>query len=123
MYGVTSTGMLFAPVGGIAFDGFASLAASYKGGEVITKPFTFSGKELEINYSTSAAGEIRIEVQDERGKPIPGFTMDDAVSVIGNEIKRVVSWKENKNVEKLSSRPVRLRIYMKDADLYSLKFN
>ena len=107
----------------LRIDGFASLEASYKAGEVITKPFTFSGKELEINYSTSAAGEIRIEVQDERGKPIPGFTMDDAVSVIGNEIKRVVSWKENKNVEKLSSRPVRLRIYMKDADLYSLKFN
>ena len=30
MYGLTFTGMLFAPVGGIAFDGFASSVKPYK---------------------------------------------------------------------------------------------
>ena len=39
-------------------DGFASMNARYTGGEMITKPFRFSGKELELNYSTSAAGSI-----------------------------------------------------------------
>lgn len=103
-------------------DGFTSLSAPYIGGEVITKPFTFSGTELEINYSTSAAGEIRFELQDETGAPIPGYSLEDSQVVIGNEISRVVRWKENKDVLKLASKTVILRIFMKDADLYSIRF-
>ena len=103
-------------------DGFTSLSAPYKGGEMITKPFTFSGHELEINYSTSAAGEIRFELQDENGVPIPGFTMADSQRVIGNEISRVVLWKGSGNLQSLVSRTVRLRVQIKDADLYSIRF-
>ena len=106
----------------LRLDGFTSISAPYAGGEVITKPFAFSGKELEINYSTSAAGEIKFEIQDENGKPIPGFTMEESQTLIGNEIARIVSWKGNEDVKELASKPVRLRIYMKDADLYSLRF-
>jgi hypothetical protein len=89
---------------------------------MITKPFTFSGHELEINYSTSAAGEIRFELQDENGVPIPGFTMADSQRVIGNEISRVVLWKGSGNLQSLVSRTVRLRVQIKDADLYSIRF-
>jgi hypothetical protein len=104
-------------------DGFTSLQGPYKGGEILTKPVVFKGSELEINYSTSAAGEIRVEIQDENGKAIPGFTLDDCQTIIGNEIKRIVTWKGSANVKKLSSKPVRLRFSIKDADLYSFKFN
>lgn len=104
-------------------DGFASLTAPYKGGEVITKPFVFSGKELEINYSTSAAGELKIELQDASGKAIPGFTIDECPAIIGNEISRVVRWKGGSDVSRWASKPVRLRVMIKDGDLYSLKFN
>jgi len=107
----------------LRLDGFTSLSAPYIGGEVLSKVFTFSGKELEINYSTSAAGELKFEIQDEHGRPIPGYTMDDSDTIIGNEISRIVTWKGNKDVKPLASKAVRLRIYMKDADLYSIKFN
>jgi len=104
-------------------DGLTSLSAPFKGGEIATKPFTFSGSDLEINYSTSAAGEIKIELQDEKGKPIPGFTLADCQTIIGNEIKRVVSWNKSEDLSKLSGKPIRLHIAIKDGDLYSLKFN
>ena len=104
-------------------DGFASLRAPYAGGEVLTKLFTFIGQELEINYSTSAAGEIRVEIQDEKGKPLTGYTLEDSQVIIGNEIKRIVAWRGRESVKSLASRPIRLRIFLKDADLYSLKFN
>lgn len=104
-------------------DGFSSINATYNGGTVITKPFTFNGDELELNFSTAAAGEIRIEIQDEKGIPIPGFTMAESQELIGNEIAKIVSWKDGKSLLELASKPVRLHIYMKDADLYSLKFN
>ncbi len=107
----------------LRLDGFVSINAPYEGGEVLTKPFTFTGQELEINYATSAAGEIRVEIQDANGKALPGYSLDDAQIIIGNEIKRIVSWKGGKSVEALAGRPIRLRIDLKDADLYSLKFN
>ncbi len=106
----------------LRLDGFTSITAPYKGGEVLTKFFTFSGNQLEINYSTSAAGELRFELQDEKGKAIPGFTMNNSEIIIGNEISRIVIWKGNDNLQKLASKVVRLRIYMKDADLYSIRF-
>lgn len=104
-------------------DGFASLTAPYNGGEVLTKPFVFTGKELEINYATSAGGELKIELQDASGKPVPGFTIDECPAIIGNEIRRIVRWKGGSDVSRWASRPVRLRIMIKDGDLYSLKFN
>ena len=41
------------------FQGIRAVNAAYAGGEFITKPFTFTGRELEINMSTSAAGGIK----------------------------------------------------------------
>ena len=106
----------------LRIDGFTSIQAPYAGGEMITKPFTFTGKELEINYSTSAAGEIRFELQDLNGVPVPGFTLENSQPVIGNEIARIVRWNNNSDLQKLVSQPLLLRIFMKDADLYSLRF-
>ena len=106
----------------LRLDGFTSILAQYAGGEVLTKLFTFNGNELEINYSTSAAGEIRIEIQDANGKPFPGFTLEDSQTIIGNEIERIVSWKNGANLKELTGKPVRLRIVMKDADLFSIRF-
>ncbi|HRN57958.1 MAG TPA: hypothetical protein PLL71_15975, partial [Agriterribacter sp.] len=94
-----------------------------KGGDIITKPFVFKGKELEINYATSAAGFVKVEMLDAKGKPVPGYTFNDCGEIIGNEIKRIVSWNGKEDVSALEGQPVKLRIYMKDADLYALKFN
>lgn len=103
-------------------DGIASLSADFEGGELITKPFTFVGNKLEINYSTSAAGSIRIEIQDIDGKAISGFSLEESEEIIGNEISRVVQWKGNADVSSLTSKPIRLKILMKDASLFSFRF-
>ena len=106
----------------LRIDGFASITAPYSGGEMITKPFTFSGKELEINYSTSAAGEIRFEIQDENGTPVPGYTLGDSQTIIGNEISRIVQWNGKTDLKNLVGKLVRLKVFLKDSDLYSIRF-
>jgi hypothetical protein len=106
----------------LRLDGFASAQASYAGGELITKPLTFQGQELAINFGTSAAGGITVEIQDPAGNPIPGFSLDDAQQQIGNEIRRVVTWKQGSDVSSLAGKPVRLRFVIKDADLYAFQF-
>jgi hypothetical protein len=104
------------------FDGFASMEADYDGGEFLTKAFRFTGSHLEFNFSTSAAGFIRVEIQDESGQPIPGFAAADNIELLGNDLARLVRWKSGADFASLVGKTVRLRVLMKDADLYSLRF-
>jgi hypothetical protein len=106
----------------LRLDGFASVQAPYTGGMMLTKPFTFTGNSLFINYSTSAAGGIAVELTDALGNPLPGFSASQCNLLIGNEINRKVSWSGNPDLKSLSGKPVRLRFIMKDADLFSMKF-
>ncbi len=106
----------------LRLDGFSAAVAPYAGGELLTKPLTFTGKELALNFATSAAGGIRVEVQDASGKPLSGFALGDAVETIGNEIERVVRWKSGSDVSSLAGKPIRLRFVMRDARLYALQF-
>jgi len=103
-------------------DGFISVNAPFAGGSFVTRPLTFSGRELVVNFSAGAAGGLRVEIQDTAGKPLPGFVLADAVEQVGDEIERVVMWKSGRDVSELAGRPVRLRFAMQDADLYSLRF-
>ncbi len=103
-------------------DGFASIHAPYQAGEILTRPIVFSGNALEINYSTSAAGSVLVEIQNEAGEPISGFTLGDCVEIIGDEIGRTIAWKSGSDMSALAGRPVRLRFVMKEADLYSMRF-
>jgi len=106
----------------LRIDGFVSLNAALSGGEFTTKPLTFTGKDLVLNFSTSAAGGIRIEIQDADGKPVPGFTLDDAPEIFGDALDRIAPWKDGSNLASLAGTPIRLRFVMKDADLYSFCF-
>ena len=103
-------------------DGFTSVNAPYAGGEMLTKPFTFQGRELVLNYATAAAGHIFVELLTESGEPISQFSRANASALIGDEIERVVSWKDGTDVSSLAGEKVRLRFSMKDSDLYSLRF-
>lgn len=107
----------------LRLDGFVSVNAPLAGGELITKPLTFSGAQLEINYSTSAAGQIRVELQDADGKALPGFSLADCEPIYGDHILRFVKWKAGADVSAHAGKAVRLRFEMSDADLFSFKFN
>lgn len=106
----------------LRMDGFASIHSGADPGEVLTKPLRFAGRELEINCSTSAAGSVRVEIQDTEGKPAAGFAADDCLEIVGDEIARTVRWKNGSDVGKLAGQPVRLRFLLHDADLYALQF-
>ena len=92
------------------------------GGELVTKPVRFKGKKLAMNFSSSAAGGLRVEIQAADGKPVPGFALDDCPPIFGDSIERTVTWKYGGDVSSLAGKPVRVRFVLNDADLYSLKF-
>jgi hypothetical protein len=106
----------------LRLDGFASVNAPLAGGEFLTKPFRFTGAKLELNYSTSAAGQIRVEVQDADGQPLPGLALEECEPIWGDHLARIVQWKRGDEVSAAAGKPVRLRFEMSDADLYSIRF-
>jgi hypothetical protein len=104
----------------LRLDGFASVHAPYAGGEMITKPLVLEGAQLALNYSTSAAGGIRVEVQTATGEPIPGYTLEECPLLVGDTIDRTVAWAAHADLRALNGQTVRLRFVMKDADLFAL---
>jgi len=103
-------------------DGFVSVRAPLAGGEMVTRPLVFDGSALELNFSTSAAGDIRVEVQDAGGNALDGFSLDDCAPIFGDDIDRVVAWKNGSGLSRVSGEPVCLRFVLRDADLFALRF-
>ena len=104
-------------------DGFVSVLAPHAGGELTTRPLIFSGERLVLNVSTSAVGSVRVEIQNADGKPIDGYRLEESREFYGDEIATTAQWKDGSDVGKLAGKPVRLRIQMRDADLYSFRFS
>ncbi|WP_417851240.1 hypothetical protein [Thalassoglobus sp.] len=107
----------------LRLDGFVSINAPWEGGEMITKPIRFQGENLELNFATSAAGGIRVEIQSDSGTPVPGFTLAESEELFGDSVNRTVTWNSESDVSKLSGQAIKLRFVMKDADLYSFRFS
>ncbi len=104
-------------------DGFVSATADADPGELITRPIVFAGKQLALNFSTTAGGDLRVELLDDADNPIPGFALADCPLIIGDRIDHAVMWTGNPDLSALAGRPVRLRFVMKECDLFSYRFH
>jgi len=104
-------------------QGFASIHAGRKDrGEFTTHPIKFKGSSLQLNYATSAVGYLQIEIQDEEGKVIPGFSLEEMPELFGDELEANATWKSGSDLSSLQGKTIRLRVKMMDADLYALRF-
>ncbi len=104
-------------------DGFASLHAGADIGEMVTHGLRFEGKSLVVNYSTSAGGSVKVELQDASGRALPGFALADCPNLVGDAIEQSVIWTGGEDVSSLVGKTVRMRFVMREADVFSLKFN
>ncbi len=106
----------------LRIDGFVSVQAPLSGGVLVTKPIRFRGRELVVNFATSAAGGIRVQIEDLDGHPHRGFALQDCAVLFGDTLERTVVWRGSPDVSRLAGQPVRLRFELRDADLYSFRF-
>jgi hypothetical protein len=103
-------------------DGFISVHAGAAEGELATRPLRFDGGELIVNYSTSAAGGLRVALEHPDGAAIPGFGLPDCQMHVGDTINGRIAWRGNPDLAAWAGKPVRLRFEMKECDLYSFRF-
>ena len=111
-------------------DGFVSADTGYDEGELVTNPFVFEGDRLELNVRASGGGSVRVEVQDETGKPMEGFSQEDSELLIGDSV--AMPWGarqrdarqrgDGKSLGALAGRPVKLRFIMRESKLYAFRF-
>ena len=99
-------------------DGFVSMEASGRSGQLTTRKLRFSGKNLFVNADCSK-GSLRVEVLDEDGSPVKGYTAADCVAVSTDGTIVRVRWKNHASLRKFSGRPVRLRFVLDNGALYS----
>jgi hypothetical protein len=83
----------------------------------------FRGVQLVLNVNTGALGEVQVEIQDENGSPIPGFSLAESDIIHStNQVSRPVSWTGSTAVDKLAGKPVRLHFVLRNADIYAFQF-
>lgn len=102
-------------------DGFTALEARTYGG-CTTLPLTFSGDRLDVNVWTRFGGEVAIEIAQENGTPIPGFTFAECDPISGDQPCHTVTWNGRRELSKLAGGPVRLRFRLRRARLHALQF-
>ncbi|WP_221031954.1 hypothetical protein [Actomonas aquatica] len=98
-------------------DGFAAVRADYAPGSLLTKPFRYTGDRLNLNFATSAAGFVQVELLD-----ADGIVLARSDELIGDDLERIVTWSNGTVVAAQSGQPVRLRFTLQDADLYAFQF-
>lgn len=102
-------------------DGLVALTAGAEGGEAVTRPITFTGKKLLLNYAAKPGGSVQVELQNADGKPLGFYTAENAV-ISGDFLRKQVAWGDQSSVESLAGQPVRLRFVLKDAQVFSFRF-
>lgn len=100
-------------------DGFACLEAGAAEQMVVTKAFVFKGKNLHINFSTSAYGHIFVDVLDEDGNQLSDV---QSMEVYGDNIDRIVYFADHSDFSRYEGKRIKLRFKMLDARLFSFCF-
>jgi len=107
--GVCSTGLAI-----LRRDGFASMDAGATGGTLTTRPLRFSKQSVLFVNVDAPEGELRVEVLDEKGA---GVLQSEPIK--GDTTLRKVTWPEQKNLEPLVGKTIRLRFTLRNGALYS----
>ena len=98
-------------------DGFAGMVADGVG-EIVTKPLRFGGGHLFVN-GEFRFGSLVVEVLDEQGRPLPGFSASDCKPLASADKRKVeISWKSG-TLANAAGRPVSFRFKMHCGTLYS----
>ncbi|MBR2357572.1 MAG: hypothetical protein IKD10_10110, partial [Lentisphaeria bacterium] len=104
-------------------DGFVSLNFGIEGGTFVSPKFTFKGGRLSLNISTGAFGGFTAELRDENNNPIPGYTFEESLPEIGDDLAMIARWKKHgSDLRSLEGKTVQLAIKARNADIYSIAF-
>ncbi len=95
-------------------DGFVAMRGGSNGGQVTTRPLRYKGQRLLLNYVVRTGGALTVDAIDAAGK-----TVGTSGALSGDWVDVPVKWKQDPG---LSEGVVTLRFSLKNADLFSIRF-
>ena len=125
-HGAAEKGVWFVRQGGIGLarlrlDRFVALEAGNTAGTVTTRPFKLAGGRLQLNVDARGQGQVRVELLNAAGTPLPEYSGDHSVWCQGvDDLRFEPTWKHQPNLSALKGQVVRLKIHMKQARLYAV---
>ena len=99
----------------VRLDGFVSMHAGSEEAVLVTKPFSYDGKELYANIATSAKGHAYFTLKC-------GDEEYSSYEIFGNSVDKRIRFKDEEAVARLSGKQVTLEVRLLDADLYAIRF-
>ena len=105
-------------VAALRLDGFVFLEAGARMGSLTTKPFRLEGKRLQVNVGGE---KFRVEILDEKGRPLPGFSGPEAETVSNVDNLRLEPQWKGSLLSALKGHMVRLKFHLEKARLYSFQ--
>ena len=93
-------------------DGFASMEGK---GELLTRTLTVNNdkKYLFVNID-APEGSFRAEILDADGNVVEGFSMADCVAVGGDDTRKMITWKNGRDLSFLNGTEFRIRFSMEE---------
>ena len=105
----------------LPLDRFVCLEAKDQPGVVETRPFKLEGNRLEVNVDAHE-GDILVEVLDQAGKPVKGYTRTEAKTHGRvDELRLPVTWNGSEKLDALVGSIVRLKFHLRHAKLYAFR--
>lgn len=99
----------------LRLNGFVSLDAK-NNGSIITNTLLDAEGPLLVN-ANAAGGELRAELLDGVGHPIPGYTIDDCLPISSDDISHWIKWRKHEVLPN-ASKPIQIRFEFSNTSLY-----
>ncbi|MDA1230287.1 MAG: hypothetical protein O2856_05895, partial [Planctomycetota bacterium] len=96
-------------------DGFVALRGGAEGGQMMTKPLRYKGRRLLLNYVVRTGGTLTVEALDQAGN-----TIGKSRPLSGDAVDAAVVWEQT---PEFSEGVAQLRFALKNADVFSLRFD
>jgi hypothetical protein len=96
---------------------YVARQAGPEGGTIVTPVLALRGDALSLNVDADG-GEVRLQVSDVSGAPIPGFLYADCRPVTSDSLAADIEW--SGRLSTLRDRPVRLELLLRNARLFAL---
>ena len=105
-------------------DRLAGLEAEAEGSALLVER-PCAGMEMRINYRTEKGGWIKVELVNPPSTPpravdaFVGFSQDEAETLTGDELSRVLSWNGKSDLSELAGQSVAVRLHLNKAKVFS----
>lgn len=106
----------------LAMDRFISLDAGDEEGVVVTQPFRVTDQtRILANAIANPGGYLLVELLDERGDPIAGFSRGDAIPFEDNAVYHPVAWQKQPDLTPLEGQIIQIRFILRRARLFAFR--